>query len=153
MPNTRKSIFSIPWWWAAEEDFAWIPKSQWWLRIQARFSLRYTLFRACDQYEKRFWFIKKLKHVPLIASPSQMFLMVSRDNQSSAKTSKGKIISGRSTGRIQEIEYHHKFGWYQWKANEVFGWRFLSSKNFFTEATTQHSRTDARFFSLTEALM
>ena len=75
-----------------------------------------------------------------------MFLMVSRDNQSSAKTSKGKNISGRSAGRIQEIEYHHKFGLYQWKANEVFGWRFLSWKRIFTEATTQHSRTDARFF-------
>ena len=82
-----------------------------------------------------------------------MFLMGSRDNQSSAKTSKGKNISGRSAGKIQEIEYHHKFGWYQWKANEVFGWRFLSWKRIFTEATTQHSRTDARFFSLTEAIM
>ena len=62
-----------------------------------------------NKNEKRFWFIKKLKHVPLNASPSQMFLMGSRDN-SSAKTSKGKNISGRSAGRIQEIEYHHKFG-------------------------------------------
>ena len=66
-----------------------------------------------NKNEKRFLLIKKLKHVPLIASPSQMFLMVSRDNQSSAKTSKGKNISGRSAGRIQEIEYHHKFGLYQ----------------------------------------
>ena len=40
-----------------------------------------------NKNEKRFLLIKKLKHVPLIASPSQMFLMVSRDNQSSAKTS------------------------------------------------------------------
>ena len=44
-----------------------------------------------NKNEKQFWFIKKLKHVPLIASP-QMFLMGSRDNQSSAKTSKGKNI-------------------------------------------------------------
>ena len=56
-----------------------------------------------NKNEKRFWLFKKLKHVPLIASPSQMFLMVSRDNQSSAKTSKDKNISGRSAGRIQEI--------------------------------------------------
>ena len=40
-----------------------------------------------NKNEKRFLLIKKLKHVHLIASPSQMFLMVSRDNQSSAKTS------------------------------------------------------------------
>ena len=83
-----------------------------------------------NKNEKRFWFFKKLNHVPLIASPSQMFLMGSRDNQSSVKPSKGKNISGRSAGRIHEIEYHHKFGWYQWKSNEVFGWRFLSW-NFF----------------------
>ena len=80
-----------------------------------------------NKNEKRFWFIKKLKHVPLIASSSQMFL-IGFLRQSSAKTSKGKNISGRSSGRTQEIEYHHKFGWYQWKANEVFGWRFFSRK-------------------------
>ena len=106
-----------------------------------------------NKNEKRFWFIKKIKHVPLIASPSLMFLMVSRDNQSSEKISKGKNISGRSAGRIQEIEYHHKFGWYQWKANEVFGWRFLCWKNNFYRsyhAAFPYWRT---FFSLTEGLM
>ena len=102
-----------------------------------------------NKNEKRFLLIKKLKHVPLIASPSQMFLMGSRDNdQTSAKTSKGKNISGRSAGRIQEIEYYHKFGLSMiglW-VNVVF------LKKNFTEATTRRSRTDA-FFSLTEALM
>ena len=39
-----------------------------------------------NKNEKRFLLIKKLKHVPLIVSPSQMFLMGLWDNQSTAKT-------------------------------------------------------------------
>ena len=31
----ERAFFSIPWWWAAEEDFAYIPESQW--------------FKWCDQ--------------------------------------------------------------------------------------------------------
>ena len=100
-----------------------------------------------NKNEKRFWFIKKLKHVPLIASPSQMIPMVSRDNQSSPKTSTGKNISGRSAGRIQEIEYQiTSLDYINEKQMKFLGEGSFLEKIIFTEATTQHSHTDAFFF-------
>ena len=65
-----------------------------------------------NKNEKRFLLIKKLKHVPLIASPSQMFLMVSRDNQSTAKTStkarifkKDQLEAFKKSNTITGLDY------------------------------------------------
>ena len=51
-----------------------------------------------NKNEKRFWFTEKLKHDPLIASPSQMFL-------------KGFYRQSKFSENLQRQEYFRKISW------------------------------------------
>ena len=147
MPDTRKSIFSIPWWRAAEGDFAWIPKLQWWLRIQH--VLVYTIHfsdQVINKNEKRFWFINKLKHVPLIASPIKCFWWCLEIIKVQRKSPKARIFQEDHLEEFKKSNTITSLDDINEKQMKSLGEGSFLEKVIFTEATTQHSRTDARFF-------
>ena len=147
MPNTRKSIFSIPWWRAAEEDFAWIPKLQWWLRIQH--VLVYAIHfsdQVINKNEKRFWFINKLKHVPLIASPIKCFWWCLEIIKVQRKSPKARIFQEDHLEEFKKSNTITSLDDINEKQMKSLGEGSFLEKIIFTEATTQHFRTDARFF-------
>ena len=143
MPDTRK------------EHFFQFPEDEQHRKTLLRFLNRsdaqeFKLVLVCAKHfsdhvinknEKRLWFIKTLKHVPWIASPSQMFWRGSRDKVQ-RKPPMARIFQEDQLEAFKKLDsITIKFGWYQWNANEVFRWRFFSEKKkTFTEATTRHSR-------------
>ena len=107
-----------------------------------------------NKNEKRFWFIKKLKHVPLIASPSQMFLMVSRDNQSTAKTAtKARIFKEDQLEEFKKSNTITSLDYINEKQMKSLGEGSFLKKEFLQKLPRSIPVLTHVFFSLTEALM
>ena len=124
-----------------------------------------------NRNENQFWFIKKLKHfIPVVIAEALMwtealmlkfiikelwccplhllkrFWLDSRDNVQ-RKPPKARIFQEDKLDEFEKPDIITiKFGWYQRKANEVFGWRFIYRIPRGIPVVTY-------FFSLTEALM
>ena len=106
-----------------------------------------------NKNEKRFWFIKKLKHVPLIASSSQMFLI-------------GFLRQSKFSENLQRQEYFRKINWKNsrnripsqvWMISMKSKWslwvKVLFSKKEHLQKLPHGIPVLTHFFSLTEALM
>ena len=111
--------------------------------------------QVINKNEKRFLLIKKLKHVPLIASPSQMFLMGSRDNQSTAKTStKARIFQDDQLEEFKKSNTITSLDYINEKQMKSLGEGSFLEKEFLQKLPRSIPLlTHVFFFSLTEALV